>query len=297
MPTDLTLMTSACATAESGWSVFPCEPRGKKPITTHGLKDATTDLNQVRDWWSDCPSANLGLPTGVINGLVVLDQDGAEGQAALAALHAKHGPLPPTLSARTGRDGGQHFYYAYWRDDLKNSAGKLGRGLDIRGEGGYVIAPPSVHASGPVYRWESPIQRIAEFPAWLHRLLVASPSPAPVVKRIMTADDDDVLMRRARMYVAKVKPATQGARNAQIFSLAGHLSTLVGETGECLVEAQIVMLLTGFNLLCEPPLPESEIISAVRSALKNGTPRQLKLPQSPIQRQLALRGREVAPGC
>jgi hypothetical protein len=127
--------------------VFPC--KGKIPITQHGYKDASTDTRTIGQAWNRHPNANVGLVTG---SLIVLDVDGPEGAKSLEALEAQHEPLAPTLSASTGR--GVHRYYRCPEGvTIGNSAGKLGTGVDVRGRGGYVIAPPSVHASGKRYEW------------------------------------------------------------------------------------------------------------------------------------------------
>ncbi|MBI3945999.1 MAG: bifunctional DNA primase/polymerase [Armatimonadetes bacterium] len=155
--------------AARGWRVFPCKPRGKEPLgalVPHGLKNATTDPEQIAAWWQAQPDANIGIATGSESGLYVADADGATGAAALAALVDANGPLPPTPRVRTGR--GVHYYFAA-PPGGRNSAGQLGPKVDTRGEGGYVLAPPSVHPSGAVYRWEvAPDRRpLAECPVWL----------------------------------------------------------------------------------------------------------------------------------
>lgn len=156
---------AALAYARKGWPVFPCDVRGKKPLCDHGLKDATTDEETIGAWWKLWPNANIGHPTGE---RIVLDVDGAEGEAALAALGAQHGPLPETLTARTGK--GRHLYFSRNGTQIRNSAGKLGPHLDIRGEGGYVILPPSIHDSGTRYEW---LMRThpASLPTWITQLL------------------------------------------------------------------------------------------------------------------------------
>jgi hypothetical protein len=124
--------------------VFPCEPGGKRPLTYNGFWDASADPRRVESWWSRWPAANLGVPTGERSGLLVLDVDPASGgPESLAALERVHGPLPRTAKARTG-GGGMHVFFVYpVGEEVRNSAGKLGPGLDVRGEGGYVVVPPS----------------------------------------------------------------------------------------------------------------------------------------------------------
>lgn len=155
------------AYAERGWPVFPT--RGKEPLTPNGLKDATTDLSTVDRWTRTWPDAGIGLRTGAASGVVVLDVDPRHGgDDTLHELERQHGPLPNTVEAVTG-GGGRHIYFKHPGEPVRNSAGKVGPGLDVRGDGGYVVLPPSPHESGRRYEWgslpdETPL---AEIPAWL----------------------------------------------------------------------------------------------------------------------------------
>lgn len=157
------LLEAALQYAGRGWRVFPlhtvdrtgqctcghaCGSPGKHPRTRSGLKDATLDAAAIEAWWQKWPDANVAIATG--SGLVVLDVDGPEGLAELQALK----PLAPTLTARTGR--GFHLFYA--GDGVRSSArGKL----HVRGEGGYVVAAPSRHASGRAYAWTEAAATVA----------------------------------------------------------------------------------------------------------------------------------------
>jgi putative DNA primase/helicase len=165
------LVESAVHYAARGWPVFPvyevddagrcqcgqpCESPGKHPRIAHGFKMASTDASQIRMWWSHWSGANIGIATGATAGLIVLDEDPQKGGTeSLAALEAKYGPLPSTVEALTGGDG-RHLYLRHPGPGMEvpSSVGKLGPGLDIRADGGYVIAPPSTHRSGRSYEWE-----------------------------------------------------------------------------------------------------------------------------------------------
>ena len=142
--------TTALAYTRRGWRVFPCAPRGKVPLTAHGLKDASTDEKQLTDWWDRWPSANIGVATGAESGFFVLDVDGKDGNESLATLEREHGPLPTTVEAKTG-GGGRHLLFKHPGQAVKNSAGRLGPGLDVRGDGGYIVAPSSIHPTGKSY--------------------------------------------------------------------------------------------------------------------------------------------------
>ncbi len=124
-----------------------CKP-GKHPRIANGHIGATTDEGRIRRWWSKWPDANIGIPTGERSGLLVLDVD-EHGFTSLDALEEEHGQLPETLAVRTG-GGGMHVYLKYPAGSgIRNSAGKVGPGLDVRGEGGYIVAPPSRTDKGP----------------------------------------------------------------------------------------------------------------------------------------------------
>jgi hypothetical protein len=159
-------LDAALAYADRGFAVFPltwrssagacscgkpCASPCKHPLTAHGLKAATTDAATIRQWWVRWPHANIGVATG--RRLLVLDVDGDDAAESLRQLEREHGELPATASVRTGRPGGEHRWYRL-PDGIvvRNASGKtLGTGIDVRGDGGYVCAPPSVHYTGVRY--------------------------------------------------------------------------------------------------------------------------------------------------
>ena len=151
--------------------VFPIKPRGKQPLTRHGFKDATTDPDRITDWWQTWPDANIGIPTGISGcGYDILDVDGATGMQDWAGI--KHADCPPDCSAETfcpapgpfqiharawtpgdgvDRGPGRHLYIP--ATGSGNTTRIHGLSIDLRGEGGYVVAPPSVGLSGVRYAW------------------------------------------------------------------------------------------------------------------------------------------------
>jgi hypothetical protein len=162
------MLAAALAYAEAGLHVFPLKPRSKVPATLDGLKSATTDAEQLRAWWERWPEANVAILAGAESRVVVLDVDAQHGGAgSLRELERRHGELPKTARVLTG-GGGQHVYFRHPGPEVRNSAGRLGSGLDVRGDGGYVVAPPSVHENGRAYHWMRPLRRgIANVPGWL----------------------------------------------------------------------------------------------------------------------------------
>jgi hypothetical protein len=155
------LLRGALVYAARGVLVFPCEAQGKRPLTAEGFFEATTDEESIRGWWGRWPNANVAIPTGERSGLLVLDVDAGEGTDSVALLELSCGQSPKTARAATG-GGGVHLYFKYpspeelmsaglYTREVRNSQGLLGDGLDVRGEGGYVVAPPSI--TRRAYRW------------------------------------------------------------------------------------------------------------------------------------------------
>lgn len=180
------MLAAALAYAAEGVPVFPCKP-DKKPYTDHGFHDASTDPEIIRRWWAKWPDAMIGMPTGAASGRDVLDVDmdelqGKDGEAALAALVAKRGPLPDTQEVLTPR-GGRHVHFlADPARPIPSRASKIGADLDIRGTGGYVILPPSHRADGKAYEWELSSHPddvpLVPMPEWL-RALAEGPKHGP----------------------------------------------------------------------------------------------------------------------
>lgn len=175
--------TTLSATGESavmladmlGFAVFLLAPRGKEPLISkseggNGFHDASNDLELTRARWLRYPSANVGIATGRRSGVVVLDVDPRNGgHRTLAQLIAKHGPLPHTLMAYTG-GGGEHYFFSY-PQDREVRCGVLAPGLDIKADGGYVVAAPSLHPSGNEYQWaveaQPGVAELMPLPAWV----------------------------------------------------------------------------------------------------------------------------------
>lgn len=223
-------LSAAITYARRGWRVLPLLINSKRPALTRWPDLASVDPRQVADWWIDDPDRNIGLATGAGSGFFVLDIDPKNGgDVALAELVAAHGALPATYTVRTG-SGGTHYYFLVPDFDVTNSPGSLrGTGIDVRGEGGQVVAPPSRTNVGTyALELDAPL---AAAPAWLLGLI--RPKPLTLVPADQGGRIDVEDRPRLEQYVGRavdaacmsVAGAAGGQRNQtlndQVLGLAG----------------------------------------------------------------------------
>ena len=165
------ILTAALAYLDRGWSVVPVIARAKRPrIRWEAFQHRLATPQQVKGWFRHWPDGNISVVTGAISGLVVLDVDPRHGgDQSLARLEARHATLPQTVESVTG-GGGRHLYFAHPGHAVHNRAG-IAPGLDLRGDGGVIVLPPSIHPSGNPYHWRpghAPGDiALAPMPAWL----------------------------------------------------------------------------------------------------------------------------------
>lgn len=167
------LLTSALYYAQLNWRVFPIVPRNKQPLILGWRTRATTNPKHIKAWWGIHPTANIGVATGAESGIFVLDIDtDKHGDWSLQGLERLYEELPLTIASFTG-NGGKHLFFLHPGQLIRNSVCKLGHGLDVRGDGGYVLAPPSQHPNGRAYQWISPpwLAQLASFPMRLIKKL------------------------------------------------------------------------------------------------------------------------------
>jgi hypothetical protein len=162
-------------------NALDCKASAKHPQTLRGLKDASTTPDTIKQWWRSMPYANIGLVTGAVSGVIVLDVDVRHGgDLSLSKLEQQHGALPVTWRFLTG-GGGEHILFRHPGGNVPNSAGKLGSGLDVRGDGGYIVAPPSRHISGNYYavseQHAPSTVPLAAAPPWLIELVQLAKMP------------------------------------------------------------------------------------------------------------------------
>jgi len=217
--------------AERGWHVFPVRGRSKVPLTAHGFHDASTSAAQIENWWARWPKANIGIACG-FSKLLVVDLDGEEGRATWPDLAVRNGEQETTLVCETG-GGGLHLYFA---GEGRCTTRHLGKGIDTRGHGGSVIAPPSLHVSGKHYRWRDRSAPLAPAPSWLLSALEPPPRP-PVVHspRSLPPGENASSYGRAALdrITAEVLSASEGVRHDTLFRAALQVGSL--EAGNELV--------------------------------------------------------------
>lgn len=269
-----TVVNGGCSCPDPGHEGKPgggrCPAPGKHPRTTRGLHDASKVPAQIEAWWKRWPDANIGVVTGQASGFVVVDMDvnpeeGKDGPARLAELEAANEPLPATLASVTG-GGGRHILFALPDGDLSNSNGRIARGIDVRGSGGYIVAPPSIHASGRAYQWdEGALARpMAPLPAWLleraRRALQIVATPAP---RLTSDHPLHFRFKRASAYLARMAPSISGqdghgALWAAALALTRGFDLPPG--------VALGLLQEEFNPRCKPPWSQREIEHKVDGA-------------------------------
>jgi hypothetical protein len=264
----MTFADEALRLAQLGLAVFPLQPRLKKPYGwSTGLHAATLDAELIAGRWSGRgvlpvkevaedakdkpppglvirprPNSNIGIATGPISGVWVFDLDGQTAEDGLAALVAVHGPLPVTPEQITG--GGRQLFFA-WDDTwpLRNSASKIGPGIDVRGDGGYVVAPPSVHPGdekkgippGRIYTWaqgRAPWDiPFAAAPEWLLKAAM----PAPEAEHRPPSQPRTIIEGRATKYgeatlattCARIAATPPGGQNEALFGYAAFIGARI----------------------------------------------------------------------
>ena len=253
---------------QAGWSVFPCKPGEKVPATRHGCKDATRDGDQIDAWWRENEDYNIGIATGEPSGLWVLDIDGQEGLEAV--LDLGYG-IPGTLTAETP-SGGWHLLFSD-PGGLGNTASKLGAKVDSRGDGGYIVAAPSIHPNGGRYRWGGK-QTPEPVPGWLIRLLRTPPKDDPRPSRSMTANVDGYVGRACEAEAEMLATAAEGTRNDTLNRAGWNLGTLVG--AGLLEDVYAYQLLEDAGKACG--LSAREIGQTLRRALDDGAKHPREVP-------------------
>jgi hypothetical protein len=236
--TQLSLKEAAIGYARMGWRVHPLVNKGKKPLLKGWQKQATTSEETISKWWLRWPNANIGITTGEKSGVFAVDIDpGHGGKESLNNLFDEHGRFENTACQRTG--SGKHYLF---RCDgpVKTRTNAPAPGIDIRGNGGYIVAAPSIHANGNLYRWEVDPSNLLNAPQWLTDLLEQQKKTA-TINRTATI--------------------TEGGRNETLFSIACSMRNEGVKAIE--ISAKIFEI---NQYQCIPPLPDREVNEIISNA-------------------------------
>jgi Bifunctional DNA primase/polymerase, N-terminal/AAA domain len=268
--------------AEMGVHVFPLIPNDKRPFKKGGYKIATTDRSKIDGWWTENPDANIGASPSA-SGHCVVDIDvknNVDGEASWEAIRKRHGAEINTLGISTP-SGGRHLWF---EGDLPSTASKLGRGIDTRGDGGYVLMPGST-IDGKTYSGDFELDAIAKLPDWVKREASKgggrSPkkpnankvNPEPQIASDLRGNphliDQPQNIRRAKCYLENLV----GFGDVAIEGSGGNDRTYaVGDTLHSLGVSEqkaIDLVLKHWNPSCEPPWTKEELLDRSRSPILN----------------------------
>lgn len=281
------LLQAALTLAKRGWLIVPLKSRGKTPLFATGidhLEAATTDAQQIKAWWLRWPDANVGVVTGAASGLIDVETDPPDGEETWAALQLEHGDCPEPVAVFSTPRGSLHRIYPHpGGARLRCSAGALGPGVDVRGDGGLFVAPPSIHPDGGEYRW---VEGAA--PNGLDH----DPVPAWLLARLTMPE------RHAGDYSGELPETVgQGQRDTWMTSQAGRLR------GGGMVEGEIRQVLALLNARCVPPLDARALDKIARSVCRYPAgqpvptlPESLTWAPEALERQDTSQAHEDAPG-
>jgi hypothetical protein len=235
------LLQAALWYAGRGIPVFPLQPREKGPPKgTHGFKDATTNEGVIRAWWEKWPDANIGIPMGQRSGLLLLDLDFRNKTVVESRddLVEQFGEVPETAEVVSG-SGGRHIYFKFPGIKVPK---QIANGVELKGEGGYAVVPPSTHPNGTEYTFDgitgrNAILKVADPPAWLLNAIIETLKP-----------------RGGKTTTTDAEKFPEGSRNNSLTSLAGKLRW-IGLSGAGLEAA----LLEENQARCSPPLDDGEV--------------------------------------
>ncbi|NLX12761.1 MAG: DUF3987 domain-containing protein [Phycisphaerales bacterium] len=260
--------------AARGWAVFACLPRSKEPATPHGFKDASKDPAKVAEQFARMPSANIGIATGAASGVWVLDIDPRNGgDESIRKLAADGRELGETLIAITG-GGGLHYFYRVNGAPVRCRS-NLWPGVDVKGDGGYIVAPGSIHPSGESYEWmnEKPI---VDAPDWLLQAVTVEPAkPEPKPIKVSSGDTSKTL---AALLQIKTTDKADGSR--RLYTAACRCV----EHG--LSDADALAAIRAYSLV--RPFPrdwtDAQIIQRIRDAEAKVTRGAAMITESPTPR-------------
>lgn len=241
----MSLIDCALQYADIGWSVIPLKQDKRPYISWKSYQGKPATKAQIKKWWAQYPDANIGIVTGKVSGLIVIDLDSDEGQEAYIA---ECGELHSTIAQKTGK--GLHLLFRHPGDTEYSNMARTLTDVDIRGDGGYIMAAPSLHPNGSQYEWtidpvENELMDLMDLPPEVKSILKSSNGTKP--------KNEEGWVQDVLLGVGK------GQRNDMAAKLAGHYFRL-GRP-----EAEVESLLTLWNERNQPPLPFGELRKAIHS--------------------------------
>ena len=292
-------LRAALRYGRNGLAVFPCPADSKKSHKCAARSDGrawgmTRDAEEIRRDFTQWPNARIGLPTGAANGIVVIETDtveghGVDGAASLEALESQHSRLPNTLMA-ISPSGSVHHYFRHPGDGIKikNSASEIGAGVDVRGDGGMVVAPPSINPDGRRYGWlnQNPF---AAMPLWLvgltrekprttisQRAVAAIARPTNGSSAYASCDGDAYAAAALEYEIDALRHTAPGGRNHRLNVASFSLHQLVagGELDGAEVERRLIEASIANGLVADDGLP------SVMATIKSGRRAGLQCPRS-----------------
>lgn len=260
-------MQFAAYYAIRGWRVLPvypirdgkcacskgrdCTSPGKHPLVARWTDNSTISIGQIQSWWGDIPDANIAIHTGTSSGVWSLDVDGSEGITTMLKLQTKYGLLPRTFWWITG-GGGYQILFNYPEGHRVRNGVRIFPSVDSRGQNGYVLAPPSNHVSGGIYRYSADFKehfsgvQVANAPEWLLDVVTREPEV------VLTPGNGGLMI-------------DDGRRNSELFSMGAKLRREFPGVG---IETVLAFLEAINKHHCESPLEDSEIKLLANNILK-----------------------------
>lgn len=249
---ETTMVSHALNYLKLGWSVIPLEPEGKKPLVKwEKYQSERASPEQIRKWWTKYPKANIGVVTGLLSGIIVIDIDSSQGQENYIA---KFSQLHNTISQKTGKPNASQRLFAHPQDRKYHNMARLLDDVDIRADGGYIVVPPSIHPNGTVYKWiidpvEMGLDDLLPLPDEIKNQLFAQTGQRP--KNI------EGWVQEALMGV------DEGRRTDTCAKLAGYyLRAFEGDT------EQVEIILQTWNERNRPPLDWKAVNMVIHSIVK-----------------------------
>ena len=264
------LLSHALKYAKAGYKIHPCR-KNKTPHLNDWPNLASSDPEKIKQWWSEFPDASIGCACGPGSGVWVVDIDLPDGPEVWQSIIDEYGQIGETLEQQTG-SGGRQLFFSYNGQEIRNSAGKLGRNVDTRGNGGFVILPPSPHPSGGTYQWRVK-KKPTKAPDWLYGLLKEEPEYNPTISHDKSCKYGQKALAGEIMNITS---SGKGTRNDTLNKAAYSLGQLIA--GGALSESDAERGLLGAAIAVG--LTNKEAMATINSGFKKGKQQPRTAPEN-----------------